>query len=451
VDERGSGRQNVAISGPAISFVALLLRSRSLRYPRCAAVRCFPVVALSAHAIFAHCLLSKKGGNTEYKRHVHQATSSRLRSLATQMSYRLDEGHGFCTYRIGVEDDGCHSLLSYDEIAHSARLIEGIGRSLNAVVLERKIIQNEVVNDDKGNPIKSNEDPLVIYEDSTLGGAFGEHKQATPEQKDDIHLLRKEEGVYTRAELTIQRVETHLLDPQQPPPSNGDVSSSPTALPASGERPEHLSVGETLSARNIRVAVVGNVDAGKSTLIGTLTTSSLDDGRGKCRTSIMKHRHEIESGRTSTATTHLMGFRSTGQPIGGRDQVRANKRKGEDEIAREAYRVITLMDLAGHEKYLKTTYVCLVDGLAFCWIFFLLSRHLTCASLVFPLFAQKRQYSRRFLWLCRLCSHISEQSPPTNAYDSTPFESLLQLWDPSDCHLYKDRRLSGARIPDFEE
>ena len=93
----------------------------------------------------------------------------------------------------------------------------------------------------------------------------------------------------------------------------------------------------------------------KSTLIGTLTTSCLDDGRGKCRTSIMKHRHEIESGRTSTAATHLMGFRSTGEPIAGRDQVRAMKRKSEDEIARESYRVITLMDLAGHEKYLKTT------------------------------------------------------------------------------------------------
>jgi elongation factor 1-alpha len=89
----------------------------------------------------------------------------------------------------------------------------------------------------------------------------------------------------------------------------------------------------------------------------TLTSSFLDDGRGKSRTSIMKHRHEIESGRTSTASTHLMGFRSTGEAIAGRDQIRANKRKGEDEIAREAYRVITLMDLAGHEKYLKTTYV----------------------------------------------------------------------------------------------
>ena len=112
---------------------------------------------------------------------------------------------------------------------------------------------------------------------------------------------------------------------------------------------------ETMGKHHIRVAVAGNVDAGKSTLIGTLTTSSLDDGRGRSRTSIMKHRHEIESGRTSTATTHLMGFRSTGEPIAGRDQIRSNRRKTEDEIARESYRIITLMDLAGHERYLKTT------------------------------------------------------------------------------------------------
>jgi len=69
----------------------------------------------------------------------------------------------------------------------------------------------------------------------------------------------------------------------------------------------------------------------------------------------MKHRHEIESGRTSTATTHLMGFKSCGEPITGKDNVRANKRKTEDEVARESFRIITLMDLAGHEKYLKTT------------------------------------------------------------------------------------------------
>jgi GTPase len=33
----------------------------------------------------------------------------------------------------------------------------------------------------------------------------------------------------------------------------------------------------------VRVAVIGNVDSGKSTLVGVLTRSMLDDGRGLAR------------------------------------------------------------------------------------------------------------------------------------------------------------------------
>lgn len=295
------------------------------------------------------------------------------------MSYRLDEGRGLCHYRIGVEDDGCHSLLDYESITESARIVECIARSLNAFVSERRIIQNEVTLDEEGNPVKfgSQSAPVIGFEPSILGDAHGLKELVELDGKfDNMHIVKNNvAGVYTRAELTIQRVETHLLDPS--PLSLLDLASSVSSLtidcnaPAKVtpkdhasssralstciEKTEIVSVAETLSARNIRVAVVGNVDAGKSTLIGTLTTSCLDDGRGKSRTSIMKHRHEIESGRTSTATTHLMGFKSSGEPITGRDKIRAMKRKGEDEIARESYRVITLMDLAGHEKYLKTT------------------------------------------------------------------------------------------------
>lgn len=134
------------------------------------------------------------------------------------------------------------------------------------------------------------------------------------------------------------------------------------------------SVTETFASRNIRIAVVGNVDAGKSTLIGTLTTSCLDDGRGKSRTSIMKHRHEIESGRTSTASTHLMGFRSSGEPVTAKDKLRP-KRKPEDEVARESHRIVTLMDLAGHEKYLKTTVHGVSSGMADYALILVNSRH----------------------------------------------------------------------------
>lgn len=258
------------------------------------------------------------------------------------MSFRMDEGNGTCVYRVGVEDDGCHSLLDYESVAESAQVLEYIARGLNAVVRERKVVQNEVELKDE-EAVFCEGDSVSILESSILGDAHGK----VQEPVDDVRL-RKE--AFSRIELTIQRVETHLLDAS---PVKGIATEATASNTVDAE--QKLSVGETLSSRNIRVAVVGNVDAGKSTLIGTLTTSALDDGRGKSRTAIMKHRHEIESGRTSTATTHLMGFRSTGQPVAGRDQVRGSKRKTEDEVARESYRIITLMDLAGHEKYLKTT------------------------------------------------------------------------------------------------
>ena len=47
-----------------------------------------------------------------------------------------------------------------------------------------------------------------------------------------------------------------------------------------------------------RVAVVGNVDAGKSTLLGVLTHGVLDNGRGYARQRLFRHKHEMESGRT---------------------------------------------------------------------------------------------------------------------------------------------------------
>ena len=46
---------------------------------------------------------------------------------------------------------------------------------------------------------------------------------------------------------------------------------------------------------DIRIAVAGNVDAGKSTTIGVLVSGSLDNGRGKTRTVTFNHRHEIET------------------------------------------------------------------------------------------------------------------------------------------------------------
>jgi len=61
------------------------------------------------------------------------------------------------------------------------------------------------------------------------------------------------------------------------------------------------------------VAVVGNVDAGKSTLLGVLTHGELDNGRGLARQRLFRHKHEMESGRTSSVGNDILGFDHQGK------------------------------------------------------------------------------------------------------------------------------------------
>uniref|UniRef100_A0A1I8N6Q4 Tr-type G domain-containing protein n=1 Tax=Musca domestica TaxID=7370 RepID=A0A1I8N6Q4_MUSDO len=64
---------------------------------------------------------------------------------------------------------------------------------------------------------------------------------------------------------------------------------------------------DTSDFMEIRVAVVGNVDAGKSTLLGVLTHGDLDNGRGHARQRLFRHKHEMESGRTSSVGNDILG------------------------------------------------------------------------------------------------------------------------------------------------
>ena len=82
------------------------------------------------------------------------------------MSYRLDEGRGCAIYRVGVEDDGCHSLMDYEACDETVRLLECLARSLNSVVVERKMIQQEVVRNSQGTPVKRKGDAVEILEPS---------------------------------------------------------------------------------------------------------------------------------------------------------------------------------------------------------------------------------------------------------------------------------------------
>lgn len=102
-----------------------------------------------------------------------------------------------------------------------------------------------------------------------------------------------------------------------------------------------------------RVAVVGNVDAGKSTLLGVLTHGELDNGRGFARQKLFRHKHEMESGRTSSVGNDILGFDQEGQVVNKPDSHGGSL--DWTKICERSSKVITFIDLAGHEKYLKTT------------------------------------------------------------------------------------------------
>ena len=64
-------------------------------------------------------------------------------------------------------------------------------------------------------------------------------------------------------------------------------------------------------------AVAGSVDSGKSTLVACLTHGAagsplLDNGHGSARMAVFRHKHEIESGRTSSLSQQLLGYAADG-------------------------------------------------------------------------------------------------------------------------------------------
>ena len=117
-------------------------------------------------------------------------------------------------------------------------------------------------------------------------------------------------------------------------------------------------VGEYLIRENdkknyidLKIGVAGNVDSGKSTTIGTLTKGILDDGRGKARVHVFNYKHEIDSGRTSSIAHQIMGYDKNGNII----NAKLDKQNAWADIASQSAKLISFFDLAGHEKYLRTT------------------------------------------------------------------------------------------------
>lgn len=118
---------------------------------------------------------------------------------------------------------------------------------------------------------------------------------------------------------------------------------------------------QIVSPIQVQVAMVGDADAGKSTLVGVLSTGTLDNGSGSARTQVLQHDHEVCSGLTSSVSQHNLYFSVDGNVLNagaiGTTSAQSNRlrSRSEMELAEITSRVVSFIDLAGHQKYLKTT------------------------------------------------------------------------------------------------
>lgn len=103
--------------------------------------------------------------------------------------------------------------------------------------------------------------------------------------------------------------------------------------------------------QDVRLCMLGDVGSGKSTLVGVLISGNLDDGKGLARMNVFRHRHEVESGRSSSISRQLLGFDEKGNVTNSS----ANMTGDWQEIVQDSSKVLTFLDLAGSESYLKTT------------------------------------------------------------------------------------------------
>jgi GTPase len=122
---------------------------------------------------------------------------------------------------------------------------------------------------------------------------------------------------------------------------------------------------ETKKNVQLRISLTGATTSGKSSLLGTLSTGTLDDGRGKSRLNLLRHRHEIESGGiTSSITQELIGYHDI-VDIEGKTSTQVINYGSTDHSSWTAIhtsvssstsgRLLFLTDSAGHPRFLRTT------------------------------------------------------------------------------------------------
>ena len=156
-------------------------------------------------------------GSCEYK--LRLLSLDKVEHLRSQLRWRLEEGEGKATYRLGVSDNGVATGIQPADLDESIRTL------------------------------------MVMAEPFAV-------------------------------DVTVE---------ERYPGANGRECATVVVQARLGRAPEE-----------VRVAMVGEYESGKSTLLAVLIASRLDNGHGRARRSVHNHKHELTHGRTSSISMHSL-------------------------------------------------------------------------------------------------------------------------------------------------
>lgn len=245
-------------------------------------------------------------------------------SRASRLLPGLEESQG-ALYEIGVSDDGTFVGLTQDELDESLANLEIMASTLGCDV---QVLRRVVVGTCEYNMTS---------------------------------LPANEVQVVSETLWVAEALVRPNLD------RSSQVSRS-TSLPGLGldvkEPPKPARPAEMASSAvdQIRVSITGASTSGKSSLLGVLTTSTLDNGRGKSRLNLLKHPHEVASGITSSVSQEVIGYRQTNPsaPVAGTETTvevinyASENVSSWNDIHGSSSRLVFLSDSPGAPRYAKS-------------------------------------------------------------------------------------------------
>jgi len=227
----------------------------------------------------------------------------------------LEESRG-ALYEIGVADDGTLAGLTKDEMDESLATLRIMASSLGCTMTVQRMVN--------------------------VGDCEWVDSSDSEDSPGPVSEAR-----HHHAKLWVAEV---LVEPPRADKNgeNGSIHLQPQAQ-ATESFPDPKRGPMTMD--QLRVTLTGPTTSGKSTLLGTLSTGTLDNGRGSSRLNLLKHPHEVNSGVTSSVTQELIGYDEGNIINYAHNGVESwidihNFTKGG--------RLVYLLDSAGHLRYRRT-------------------------------------------------------------------------------------------------